>query len=84
VLFRSNVRDEFGIGDWVRAKIIDIQKKFFVQLSTEGSKFGVIKAYCPKCRAPLQRRGAVLYCPRCKTTVKRKIAEDYGRPNVPR
>ena len=82
--FVKTVRDEFGVGDWIRAKILKIQKRFYVDLSTEGSRFGVIKAYCPKCRRPLVRRGATLYCPRCKLTVKRKIAEDYGNPVLPR
>lgn len=82
--FVENVRGEFGVGDWVRAKIIGIQKKRFVQLSTEGAQYGIIKAYCPVCRHPLSRRGTVLYCPRCRRTFRRKIAGDYGQPKLPR
>ncbi len=80
----KNVREEFGVGDWVRAKIHSIQKRRFVQLSTEGSNYGIIKAYCPVCRRPLARKGAVLYCPHCKRTFRRKIAMDYGQPKLPR
>ena len=82
--FVENVRNEFGVGDWIRAKIVGIQKRRFVQLSTEGANYGIIKAYCPVCRRPLSRKGAVLYCPRCKRTYKRKIAMDYGMPKLPR
>lgn len=81
--FVRDLRSEFGVGDWVRARIILIEKKFFTQLSTEGRQFGIIKAYCPRDRTPLRRRGNLLYCPRCRTTVRRKIAEDYGHPRVP-
>ncbi len=80
----KSMRDEFGVGDWIRAKISDIKERFYVNITTEGPKFGVIKAYCPRCRAPLVRRGRDLYCPRCKIRVHRKIAEDYGNPQIPR
>ena len=82
--FVENVRGVLGVGDWIRAKIIGIQKKRFVQLSTEGSQYGIIKAYCSLCRQPLLRRGAALYCPRCKRSFRRKIAGDYGQPRLPR
>lgn len=81
--FVKDLRSEFGVGDWVRARIISMEKKFFIQLSTEGRQFGIIKAYCPRDRTPLRRKGNLLYCPRCRTTVRRKIAEDYGNPRVP-
>ncbi|MDN5358699.1 MAG: exosome complex component [Candidatus Diapherotrites archaeon] len=82
--FVENVRNEFGVGDWIRAKIVGIQKRRFVQLSTEGANYGIIKAYCSVCRRPLSRRGAVLYCPRCKREYRRKITMDYGQPKLPR
>lgn len=82
--FVENARDEFGVGDWVRAKIVSIQKKRFIQLSTEGPQYGVIKAYCPVCRRPLLRKGHTLCCPRCRREFKRKTAGDYGNPRLPR
>ncbi len=81
--FVENIRDEFGIGDYVRAKVVKIIKKYYMQLSTVGAKFGIIKAFCPHDRTPLRRRGKVLYCPVCKREFKRKIAEDYGNPKLP-
>ncbi|HIQ10252.1 MAG TPA: RNA-binding protein [Euryarchaeota archaeon] len=82
--FVENARGEFGVGDWIRAKIVSIQKKRFIQLSTEGAQYGIIKAYCSFCRRPLVRKGPMLCCPRCKRSFKRKIANDYGNPKLPR
>jgi len=82
--FVKSVRGELGVGDWIRAKIISIQKKRFIQLSTEDAQYGIIKAYCSLCRQPLLRRGAALYCPRCKRSFRRKISGDYGQPRLPR
>ena len=80
----ENIYDEFDVGDWIRAKIKRITKKFYPQLTTVGKEYGVIKAYCPYHRVPLVRRGNELYCPYCKRTFKRKIAFDYGNPRLPR
>jgi len=82
--FVEDIRNEFGIGDWVRAKVIRIIKKFYPQLTTVGSNLGVIKAYCPHDRTPLKRRGNLLYCPTCRRTFRRKVASDYGEPRLPR
>ncbi|NPA86934.1 MAG: RNA-binding protein [Candidatus Diapherotrites archaeon] len=82
--FVEDLHNEFEVGDWVRAKIKRIVKKFYPQLTTVGKDLGVIKAYCPHDRTPLVRRGAELYCPKCKRKFKRKIAFDYGDPKLPR
>lgn len=82
--FVENVRGEFGVGDWIRAKIVGIQKRRFIRLSTEPAYCGVIKAFCPVCRQPLMRKGSLLRCPHCGRAVKRKISEDYGHPKLPR
>ena len=82
--FVKDLRSEFGVGDWIRARVHSIEKRFFIQLSTEGKEFGIIKAYCAHDRTPLRRKGNILYCPRCRRTYRRKIAEDYGNPRLPR
>ena len=82
--FVEDMRNEFDVGDWIRAKIKRIVKRFYPQLTTVGKELGVIKAYCPYDRTPLVRRGAELYCPKCKRKFKRKIAIDYGDPKLPR
>lgn len=74
--YTSDVREAFRIGDIIRATVI--QTKPSLQLSTSGSKFGVLRALCTRCRAPLVLRGKSLFCPRCKRTESRKIASDYA------
>jgi len=62
-------------GDLIRATVIQVDPS--VQLSTAGPHFGVVRALCSRCRAPLERRGRGLYCDRCDRTENRKIADDY-------
>ncbi len=82
--FVEDIYQEFEVGDWVRARVKRIVKRFYPQLTTIGRELGVIKAYCKYDRTPLVRRGADLYCPRCRRSFKRKVAQDYGDPKLPR
>ncbi len=79
----ETMRKEFRPGDWVRAKVLEIQKKYFIRLTTVGSELGLIRAYCPRCRTPMVRQGSRLRCPRCKYSEERKLASDYGNPKLP-
>lgn len=74
--FVKNVRDELRIGDIVRAKIAEIRQGE-VHVSTEGAQFGVIKAFCIKCRHALALVGGTLSCPECGNKENRKLASDY-------
>jgi len=72
--------DMFGIGDIVKGKIIKIDLDF-VHVSTKGENFGVVKAFCRRCRTPLVRSKKVrnkLICENCGNKEIRKIAKDYG------
>ncbi len=82
--FVEDIHNEFQPGDWVRAKIKRVVKKFYPQLTTVGKELGIIKAFCSYDRSPLKRYGNTLVCPTCGRTYKRKIAHDYGRPSLPR
>lgn len=62
-------------GDLIRAQVIQADPS--VQLSTTGPHFGVIRALCMVCRAPLEIRGRDLYCKRCERKETRKLADDY-------
>lgn len=62
-------------GDVIRATVIQAEPS--VQLSTAGPHFGVLRAYCSRCRSPLERKGRHLYCERCDRTEERKVADDY-------
>ncbi|MGD1060753.1 MAG: exosome complex RNA-binding protein Csl4 [Methanomassiliicoccales archaeon] len=67
---------EMRPSDLIRAKVI--QAKPSVQLTTASEHFGVVKALCRRCRAPLVRKDSSLYCNNCERTETRKVADDYG------
>lgn len=86
-LFVSNISDGyvekpddlFAIGDIVKGVIIKMECNL-IDISTKGS-MGVVKAFCRKCRCPLEKSAKIpslLLCPCCGNKEKRKIAEDYG------
>jgi len=71
--------DMFAVGDLVKAKVMRI-KDNFIDLSTKG-EYGVVKAFCKRCRNPLgksEKRKGKLECPVCGHLELRKTAEDYG------
>jgi exosome complex component CSL4 len=79
----SYVKDpstEYSPGDIIRAKITQIKPS--VQLATKDRDLGVIKAYCSRCRYPLENKGAILECKNCKNKEKRKAATDYGNYDI--
>lgn len=67
--------DLLRAGDLVRAQVIQADPS--VQLSTSGPHFGVVRALCTQCRAPLDKKGRDLYCKRCERPERRKLADDY-------
>ncbi|ODS37612.1 hypothetical protein BEH94_10330 [Candidatus Altiarchaeales archaeon WOR_SM1_SCG] len=75
----ENAGDNFGIGDIVKAKVIKIIPGM-VDLTTKGN-FGVVKAFCKKCRHPLIKSGEnlnLLECKNCGSKESRRTASDYG------
>jgi exosome complex component CSL4 len=81
--FVRNVRDEYKIGDIIRAKIAAIQNGE-LRLTTDGSELGAIKAFCAKCRHPLKLESGILKCENCGEKDNRKIASDYRRAIIKR
>ena len=72
--------DVFAIGDIVKAKVIRMEQGI-VDISTKG-EFGVVKAFCRRCRKALVKSPKdqdKLKCPSCNHLEKRKIAVDYGK-----
>lgn len=73
--------DAFGIGDIVKGKIIKIEYDL-IDITTKGD-FGVVKAFCKRCRAPLKKSLTTetfkdrLICENCGHREMRKIAKDY-------
>jgi exosome complex component CSL4 len=76
----SDVRREYRIGDFIRA--IVIQAKPSIQLATDAREFGVLRALCMACRTPMKVHQKQVKCPECERIESRKLAEDFGNPNL--
>lgn len=72
----ENLRDEFRIGDIIRAKVTKASS-LGIDLATDAPGFGVVKAFCTRCRHPLHLFGNSLRCLNCGAHEKRKISSDY-------
>jgi exosome complex component CSL4 len=77
----KNVRDEYKIGDIIRAKIADLRNGEF-RLTTDADELGAIKAFCAKCRHPMKFESAILKCESCEAKDNRKIAKDYRKADI--
>lgn len=75
--YTSDVRNEFRLGDIIRAKVI--QTRPSLQLATVGTNLGVLLSLCTKCRKPLSTKDKTLFCENCLRTEIRKKAPDYGK-----
>jgi len=77
--YLENADEAVCVGDIVRCKLIDT-KTIPLQGTMIGSQFGVILAYCTKCRSKLEKIGRnKLSCLECSNIEKRKTAIDYGK-----
>lgn len=72
----NSLTDELKAGDIVRVKIIEATQHN-ISLSLKGDNYGVIKAFCSRCRHPLDKQGEWLVCPQCNRKEKRKLSKDY-------
>lgn len=77
----KNVRDEYKIGDIIRAKIADLRNGEF-RLATDADELGAIKAFCGKCRHAMKMESGVLKCESCEWKDNRKLANDYRKADV--
>jgi len=77
----KNVRDEYKVGDIIRAKIAAFQNGEF-RLTTDGDDLGAIKAFCAKCRHPMKVESGLLQCEDCGAKDNRKITNDYRKANL--
>lgn len=74
--FVKQLSDKFRIGDIVKARVVSVST-CGVDCATTESEFGVIKAFCRKCRQPLHLFGMQLKCLNCGNAETRKISSDY-------
>ncbi|MDD5163050.1 MAG: exosome complex RNA-binding protein Csl4 [Candidatus ainarchaeum sp.] len=72
----ENLKQEFKIGDFVKAKVSEA-KPWGIDLRTNEAELGVIKAFCSKCRHPLQLSGRGLKCTSCGNSETRKLSSEY-------
>lgn len=73
----KKVSDKFRIGDIVKAKIVSVTRCGVDCGTSEGREFGVVKAFCRRCRQPLHLFGMELKCLSCGSLETRKISSDY-------
>jgi exosome complex component CSL4 len=70
------VSDEFRIGDIIKARVVDTQNG--TDLSTKGNPaYGVIKAFCTRCRHAMVLKGSKVICKSCGRSETRKLSKDY-------
>lgn len=74
--YTRSMRDAFRAGDIIRAKVTEVDGDTLM-LTTAYPEYGVLKAFCSRDKAPLDRAGRDLVCPVCKGRERRKIANDY-------
>lgn len=69
----------FKIGDIVEAKVANVYSNDYVELTTSGDEFGIIKAMCVNCRQfmKLNRESHKLEC-ECGLEDMRKLSINYG------
>jgi len=76
--FVKNVRDEYKIGDIIRAKVVDMRNGE-LRLSTDSDELGAIKAFCQKCRHAMKVESGIVKCESCDWKDNRKLASDYRK-----
>ena len=74
--FVKDLKNEFRIGDIVKAKLIKLTP-FSKDLATDFPEYGVIKAFCSNCKKPLHLFSGKLKCLSCGSLERRKISKDY-------
>ncbi len=70
----ENLRDHLRVGDYIRAKVIDVTD-LGVNISIALPEFGVVKAVCTRCRGDMEKTGATFTCLECGSREQRKAAQ---------
>ena len=77
-----DMRDEVKIGDIIKAKISKAEKGNF-EISIFPHECGVMKAFCPRCRAGMDLRERIFICPQCFWKERRKLPLKEGEEPPP-
>jgi exosome complex component CSL4 len=76
--YLERLTDAFRIGDIIKGKVVKVTNDS-IDLNTESSEHGVIKAMCTQCRHFMipTKTEDTLYCEKCNRKEKRKISSNY-------
>lgn len=75
----ENIRDEIRIGDILKAKVTKIERQD-VDVSISEQGYGVIKAFCSRCRNGMIINGNNINCNKCNRIENRKLPYGYSKP----
>ncbi len=77
----EDIRDTMRLGDILRARVIQTDPS--LQITTQEANLGVVLALCPIDRVAMTKTGETeVKCPRCEHVFRRKLAADYGNPEL--
>lgn len=74
--FVESAKQKFKVGDIV-VGLVEKVESWGIDLNTSSPEFGVLKAFCSRCRSALQLEERQLKCPHCKNLEFRKISSAY-------
>jgi len=74
--FLKRMGDAIRTGDIVKAKVMDGREG--LELTMVEPQYGVVKAYCVKCRNSMILKNNRLKCNKCGQIENRKISKDYS------
>ena len=70
----ENIRDYLRTGDIIRARVLEV-KPLGTYLTLKGREYGVLKAFCSRCRAEMLYDGSQFTCSKCFRRERRKTPE---------
>jgi exosome complex component CSL4 len=73
----KSLRSEVRVGDIIKAVVSEI-KRGEVYLDMRDPEFGVVKAYCSRCRGSLYMKDRILFCKSCGGRESRKLSKEYS------
>lgn len=73
--YTRDIGREYRSGDIIRARVLQVKPS--LQLATNARDLGVVKAFCSRCRSPLELKGRELYCQQDERSEPRKISTEY-------
>lgn len=74
--FVASAKQKFKVGD-IMVGVVEKAVPWGTDLNTASPQFGVLKAFCSRCRSVLQLAGRQLKCTRCGNLEFRKVSSSY-------